>query len=359
MIHAVQVPYDHIRYTRSSVKSFSDFWELVENYERMYNTVLPVNAMISLEIRETLVATDRRRLEGNFYSLSRTDLYDLMQSQFRPVDRIEFMQKLEDNVEFVFSAHKRPSPEYFKPFYDALLVFCTRFSRIHDILIQRVRNDSSILPRVDNKPGGLIKAFLTKIPFEYGTRVYLLMDIQSWESLNSFIKAFRNIADEHKAHSELTRKLRRCFGGTQYESKRLQHLQELRAFVPDPSIYDDEWYETVASELADLPDPDEDLTVLLATAMQQPRARDPSKKLPYDKTAPRDPLVCITKLLHGTCTKSPCAYSHDKDLVMKKRYEIKEMIEKQIALSKAGGAQRAYPPQKVAALEEHSDDEDY
>ena len=61
----------------------------------------------------------------------------------------------------------------------------------------------------------------------------------------------------------------------------------------------------------------------------------------------------------SSTTKPACAYARDKDLVMKKRYEFMEMIEKQIALSKTRGAPRAYPPQKVAALEEPIDEEDY
>jgi hypothetical protein len=285
-----------------------------------------------------------------------------MQMDFRPDDRLDFMKKLHDSVEFVFSGHYRPTPEYFKPFHDALQLFIAKFTKVYDILQHGVRDNVLIMPRCDNKPGGLVHLFVNKIPYEYGIKVLQLLDKIKWDTLNSFIKEFRAVTDKHKEDGERARMLRRCFGGTQYEAKsfekKLQHLQELRALPEGSSLQDSEWQDAVDTEQEDL---EEELDSMLAAAMHQhPHGKEAPKKFSSDKNAPpRDPLVCITKLLHGTCTKSPCNYSHKEDLVTKKRYEFIDLIQKQITASKTAGAQRAHSHQKVAVLEDIYDDEGY
>ena len=355
LVHGVLASSAHIRYKKSSIRSFFEFWELVSEYELRERTTLPVNTLIEKTVREYLISTDRNRLgTGKFYNLSREELYNLMQEQFRPTDKLDFMKQLESNVEFVFSAHFRPTPEYFKPFYDALLLYIFTFTRISEILSHGTDDARSNIPRCDNKPGGLVRAFVGKIPFEYGTRTLQLLGETQWPTLLDFIRDFQKIMDQHRDDAERARKLRRTFGGTQYEAKKfdqkLQHLQALRTeFSGD---YEDirEAVEVEAEEL------DEELDGMLA-AMQQPHGKDFPKKTPYDKAAPqRDPLVCITKLLHGTCAKASCNYSHKEDMVAKKRLEFLDLIQKQIAASKP---QRTFPPQRVAVMEDIYDDDEY
>lgn len=358
VVHGLLASYDHITYKKSSLHQFYKFWDAVKLYELKEATKLPVTAIIDEMIRESLISSDLRRLgNGRFFELSHEELYTIMQAEFRPTDCLDFMKQLEANVEFEFSAHFRPSPEYFKPFYDALLIFISKFSQIYDILVHGIRGED-IIPRCDNKPGGLVKAFAAKIPFEYGTRCLLLLPKNRWDALSDFLKDFRALLDVHKGYAECARKLRRCFGGTQYESKKfdqkLQRLQELRALPHDPGLYDDEWHDAFAAAAEEL---DQDVDTMLAAAMQQTRGKDFPQKPHHGKDGPpRDPLVCITKLLHGTCTKPQCSYAHKEDLVQKKRYEFLDLIQKQIAASR--GAQRGIPPQNAAAMEDKYDDEE-
>jgi hypothetical protein len=353
-MHGVLASTDHITYKKSTLHNFFQFWENVKIYELRENARLTVTTFIDPVERERLVATDRPRLDnGKFFSLSSTELYTLMQSEFKPVDKIDFMKKLEANVEFVSSAHYRPTPEYFKPFYDALLVFIAKFTKVYEILVHDCADVRLVIPRCENKPGGLVKAFVMKIPYEYGTNVLLLLDNHKWPDIYAFLKDFQAVIEEHKSDSERARKLRRTFGGTQYEAKKfdqkLQHLQELRALPADPEGNDEHLKEAVEAEGEKL---DEEIDTMIA-ALQQPPGKTPPRKTLFAKDAPpRDPLVCITKLLHGTCTKSPCNYSHKEDLVNKKRHEFIELIQKQLA------AQRA---QRLAVMEDFKDtyDEEY
>jgi len=359
-VQATLAPYDHITYKKSSIAAFLKFWDEVTSYEQRHGTTLPVTTMIDGPIRERLISNDRRNLDnGQFYSQSHAELYDAMQAEFRPIDRLDFMKQLENNVEFVFTAHYKVTPEYYRPLYDALLLYISKFTKIYEILIHGIRNDMTILPRCDNKPGGLVKAFVNKIPFEHGARLLQLLDTQKWDSLHAFLRDFRRLIDDNKEDSERARKLRRTFGGTQYESQKfeqkLQQLQELRALPVDPAVEEDEWHEAVNTAALDL---ENELDTML-NALQQPHGKEPFKKTPHDKNAaPRDPLVCITKLLHGTCTKTPCNYSHKEELVTKKRYEFIELMQKQLAASKTSGPPRAFPPQRVSVMEDIYD-EDY
>lgn len=320
-------------------------------YEVKEKTTLPVTSLIEPFVREHLIAGHRDWLtDAKFFDLSHQELYDLMQEDFKPDDRIDFMRLLESNVEFVFSAHFRPTPEYFKPFYDAVLLYGTKFRKIYEILAYNCE-DVSILPPCTNKPGGLVKIFVTKIPFEYGTRLLLLLNKDRWDDLYIFLKEFMSIVEEHRSDGERARKLRRAFGGTQYEAKKfsveqkLQHLQQMQTLPADAREHDEDWNDALAVATEDL---DEELDTMLA-ALQQP---------PGKNTPPRDPLVCITKILYGTCTKAGCAYSHKEDMVAKKRVQYMELIQKQIAAAKPSMAQR-HQPARVSVMEDIYDDPEY
>jgi len=358
-VHKTLSSFSHITYTRSTVKSFFKFWEDVARYEMKEQAGLPnVNALIDEGVINALVATDRARLEhGKFYTLTRSELYDLMQSAFRPMDKIDFSKKLEANVEFSFQANYRPTPEYFKFFYDALLLYTSTFTKVFEILVYGCTDRKSVLPRCDNKPGGLVKIFVEKVPFEYGKNVLRLFDVDKWDDYYSFIKAFTERVEEHHGDGERARKLRRCFSGTHYEAKKfdqkVQALQQLCAAPPDPTIPEDEHEDMVQIEGEQL---DQELDVLLA-AMQQPHGKGPPAKPPFDKSAPREPMVCIGKLLKGTCTKSQCSFSHKEEDINRKRHEFLKLINEQLAASKSSAAaQRVH---NIAPLVEDRYDDDY
>ena len=358
LVHGLLSSYEHIACKKLSVPSFRKFWDDVMLYETKEMVKLPVTSLVDTSVREHLISKNRTRLnDAKFFALTHKELYHLMQKEFAPPDRIEFMKLLEKNVQFEFSAHFRPTPEYFKPFYDAVLLYCTSFRKIYEILAFELPSDR-IIPPCNNKPHGLIKAFVSKIPYEYGTNVLLLMDKDKWENIYKFIANFTEILNEHLADGERARKLRRAFGGTQYEAKKftaeqkLHMLQEMQQSKP-PEEDAEWWYESMAAAEEEL----EDEVDMMLAALQQPQAREHK---PFDRNAPpKDPLVCITKLLYGTCTKAGCVYSHREDLVGKKRLHYRELIDKQLAAAQPTKAQRPQPPARVSVLEDIYDDPTY
>ena len=355
--HAVLAPHDHITYNKSGLPAFFKFWDAILLYEQQEGTRINAAAKIARSVQEHLISKDMRRLgNGQFYRLPRDVLYAIMQADFRPNDRLEFMKLLEANVEFEISSHYRPSPEYYRPLFDALLAFIMKFTKVYEILIYGIRDDptfsKTILPPVNNKEGGLVKAFVVKIPFEHGTRILKLLDATKWDTLYLFIKDFKAIINQNLEDSERARKLRRTFGGTQYEAKRfdqkLQHLQELMVVPDDDVEQDQQWKEALDAERAEA---EAELDTMLAAAMQQPQ-----RKPAYDRGETRDPLVCITMLLHGSCTKTGCKYTHVEAEVVKKRREFLDLIQKRLAGVPA--APRPHAPQKLAVMEDIYDEDD-
>ena len=358
VVHASVASYEHISIKKLNLPNFFKFFEAALLYQQREHITLPLPTLVDELVRNQLISKNRGILdEPSFFMLTQEDLYDVMQKVFAPVDRIDFIDKLTKNVEFVFSAHFRPSPEYFQPFYDALILYATRFLKIYEVLAHKRLNDA-VIPRCDNKENGLVKIYNSKIPYEFGARLLVLMDKTKWDDIYMFIKDFTAVVDKMRDISEQTKILRRLFGGTQYEAKKfdqkLQQLQQLQSMPVESGDHDDAWHDARAALAEEV---DDELTGMLA-ALQQPHGREPFKKEPYDKGAlPKDPLVCITKLLYGTCSKATCSYSHKEDLIAKKRVQFMDLIQKQLAAAKPSAAQRQ--PQRVSVMDDiYDDDED-
>ena len=67
-------------------------------------------------------------------------------------------------------------------------------------------------------------------------------------------------------------------------------------------------------------------------------------------TTPRDPLPCISKVLHGNCSKDNCAYAHQNDAISKARTQWMELIKKQVeSTNKSVSLLRR--PDKISVIE--------
>lgn len=359
--------HDHIKYTKSNIRNFIKFWRAVRTYMLRWGVLPPIAALIEDTIVERFIASDYAKFgDGKFGDLPLVDIYTIMQAEFRPVNRKNFIDKLKDNVDFEFTSHYRPSSEYFIPFYDALLVYIASFTEVFDILRFKVTAEEEpyLMPRCDNKQGGLIKLFLSKIPYEFGDNILFNLLDQHWKSLPAFFTEFRKSLDVCKAHSESARRLRSLFSGTQYESKKheqkLQHMQTMRESSPSP--------EPALEERCDDCDPDElqdaeEVDTMLAAAMYPLRSKDaPQRPRSGTKAAPqgaREQLPCFAKLENGVCNDKQCTYSHNEELLARKRQEKIDKLMKTQAASRGTGGPRAPAPQKFSNLQDAPDDEEY
>lgn len=355
--YGMREPYDHIRLNSRSPRAFFDFFEQIVRYERRTRSRLEAPTLLSDEMRDAVVALDPVKY-GNlkFYDLTHDELYSALQSIFRPRSRLSFYKLMNQNVEFVFSGHFRPTPEYFEPFYSSLLAYKQMFIKYYDILA--LNNSEQNIPLLTFKDWGLLKLFISKIPFEYGSRTLVVLPATNWNSLHLFLRDFYGQVDNDKLSAEEARKLRESFGGTQYEAKKHEVVPKPRVDAPRPhatpsfkqlqSIEEfreetgaeeldeallDAWFE---DQLRDAETIEFDQSL---QAMQYPQTQKPAPAA-FKPSESKDPYVCILKVLYGACNKPGCKYDHREDPVHKTRIKYQDLLQKQLAQNKPSGAQR-------------------
>lgn len=372
---------DYISYNARTIAAFIKFWDDIRTYMLQEKVEPPFTTLIHKDIIRRLIADNYDQLsKGRFGELTMDGLYAVMQKEFRPKDRLDFIKKLDVNVSFEFTSHYSPTAQHFLPFYDAVLLYMSRFNEVFDILVFGMQDRVDIIPRCDNKPGGLVKGFISKIPYQFGTNLLFVLTAQRWRSLPSFFRDFRAMLDQCKADSECARRVGRLITGTRHEAEQraskkadhkvqqlLQQMQELERRAapvdPEPEFEFEDRYDVDEDEPATTAADDENaLDTMLAAAMYPARTKDSPQKHRAGKPAhdsspaPREPLVCLTKILHGVCNKKPCNFSHNEQQVSKKRRELIEMMLKQDAAEKSSGAARPSAPQKFSALLDPEED---
>ncbi len=104
-----------------------------------------------------------------FLKLNLKQLSYVLRNTLRPEYQIEFASALEENTKMWVSSNFELSILNYRDFYARLLVYEREFLDVYDWLA--TDTDEDIIPRVDNKAGGLMKIFVSNIPGDYGERV--------------------------------------------------------------------------------------------------------------------------------------------------------------------------------------------
>ena len=92
----------------------------------------------------------------------------------KPDSKEAFRKQLENYLDFRLPLNYTPHVTNFKPFHRALLTYRTQFKQLYDYMSYDNKRN---VPDCHNKPGGLIKIFVSKItPSRYVEKV-----VQSWK----------------------------------------------------------------------------------------------------------------------------------------------------------------------------------
>lgn len=322
----VQPDYSKIHLAYLSVSTVSKFFEDLFNYQTCYTIKLHTPTLVSATVRDQLIAVDPVRLgNSKFFALDDLELFRLACAYIQPVSKVDFYTKLDRNVEFTLRSNYWPSPERFRPFYDALLLYKNDFLKVYEVLAFKGQDN---LPDCKNKSKGLIKCFLDKIPYEYGHNVNTNFASAQFADIYEFIKRFYETVEEHKQTHQLALKMAQCFSGTAYEARKSLRVKPVSYLENDG----DELNALAVDFFEDVYDNDEDEFEGDLAAMQEPS---------------KDPMVCFNVLLYGSCSKEGCKYSHRSDLAAKKRELYIDLMRKQQQNqnhphSKAAG----FPPRK-------------
>lgn len=319
---AAQPDFEHIKLTVLKVVPIFNFFEEIAEYQTAYNIKIHVPLRLSQSIRRKIMS--KFEISSNkLMQLDDVDLYNKLRHFVLPDSKVEFSALLGASIEFNIRASYKPSAEYFRPFYDALLEYRIVFIKTYELL---ATDNLENVPECRNKEGGLISIFINKIPFLYGTRVLQELNKKKIEeTVYIFIGEFYGVVESHLQCHVKARHLSRFFGGTVYEASKKtdRSLSNIQAAPAFEDAYDDDPEPEPDAE--DEPDSEQDDTPPLVddsdadnefgddlAAMQSPTA---------PRTFPGGTGPCFTKVNTGRCDKPNCAFSHTTDAIQKARDE--------------------------------------
>jgi hypothetical protein len=339
--------FDHIALNELTIPSCIKFFNDVHRYQSKHKVSLPVATLLSDEVIEHLVSRNRNIDEAGFYDLKVSELVVYIRKYLLPTDVLYFSKLLAKNLNFKIHPSYVPSPTNFPVFYRALLLYRKKFMFL--FLFMSENNSPRNIPSCDNKPGGLIFIFASKIPFGYGSAVVRSFGSKRFDNINDFIEAFYNVAMVHHDNSLKARETVQYFDNT-LRSNVIDTPRKSNNvnFIHDDfntSVDEDEllFSETYGREESyneeDLEDfsnsAKSDFKEVTPIVHFEEDVSNINNNSNYSKekfrslqVAPNNskhgstptknevPNGCFNVLLFGKCTKAACSYSHDRqDLV--------------------------------------------
>lgn len=193
-----QPDYSDIKLEELTFASVVRFLDRVREYQHKYGVALPVTTMFSTRVKESLLAKYPKHLKlDTYYETEPATIFKILQRVIRPTDRSIFLDVLDKNAYFGSVPQGYvPSAGNFRFFYETLLLYRARFERVYGML---AADNTSNIPRCENKNGGLIKVFLDKIPFEYGHTLHSTLAPAKYRDILAYLDAFFEAAEsDHK-----------------------------------------------------------------------------------------------------------------------------------------------------------------
>jgi hypothetical protein len=232
----------------------------------------------------------------------------------------------------------------FKPMYQSLLLYRKDFSTMLDFLSE---NNERNIPKCTNKEGGLIKNFLSKIPFHYGDNIWNSFSNQRYNNMDEFLKPFYKEVNYHnrayiknKAHSYA------MISDPNEKSKLAQEETGIKPLVKpyhklnaidndsDSSEIESSVLPSRKNEYTPPEFSDSDPLGLIPEKLPQDQTDFEFLQLIQPLSNKSEPKACYKELLYNDCKESNCKYSHDRQILTKKATDMHALLEKSKYLSK-------------------------
>ena len=357
-VYRSQPSYEHIFLHKITVRSTFNFLQEISKYQSQHNIELPAATMVPETVKNDIMAKYPSLIyDRDFYELSNLKLFRYIQKIIRPEDPMAFQAALIDNISFPLPDTFEPDPVYFTPFYDALLVYRKSFIKCFEYLAE---DNTENIPRVDNKNGGLVKIFLSKIPAEYGDRVLQSFPSNKFKTLGEFLDMFYAKVEEHRDDAKKSRKMFRYFRkrtkvkqleeaakssdktkqffGRSSDKKtfKLNALQDVEP-EEEEEFPVDSAVDVNYDYARDVADSEEEL----ASASQQvPIVSNESVLAAVSNDAPKKDAgknnSCFSMLFYNTCDREKCTYSHDRQALMKAHEYYSDLLAKSTYKPRSG-----------------------
>ena len=366
-----QPDYDHIVLKYLSVNAVFKFWEAVDLYQMKHGIEINAATQIEDDVRRTIMAKSDMTNIRDFLALKPDKLRRIIQSAMKPTDRSMFATRLEQSLYF-WKKDEQPfdvTIETWQRFWDRLLLYKSEFETKYEFLAhENSRNE----PKLDNKDGGTIKIFLSKLPREYAENAFRNLSTSRFSSLKDFLDAFYDQAQLHYKMSVRARELasftkptsRRAQDDSnakreQSKAKGAQRLNALedREYLEEPLMEnpsesprdDQEAEETLTGTGDSAKAPTSELNAFGGLNRGVP-LRVPPKPPGFAKapdkaaSAPKGPNGCFRALTEGKCTKPNCTFDHSTSVLQATKDDLMVKLGKD--LWKARAVQAIYAPEQ-------------
>ena len=190
----MQPNFDHIKLERLNIPAVIRFFRDLSEYQEKYGISLKAGTLIDKKVIAQMLADNHIHYwdHHTFYQLSRTDLYKLLQNALKPTTVKAFEQHLVDYLDFYVPSSYTASATNFKPLYRALINYRTEFMHLYEFMAWK---NKAHVPLCTNKPGGLIKIFVSKIvPSSLGENIIQSMKkLSEYSNIEDFLEGFYKV----------------------------------------------------------------------------------------------------------------------------------------------------------------------
>ena len=203
-VYRDQPKFDHIVLNYLSVTEVFKFLNEVHEYQQKNRLTLPAATLVAKKVRVKVMAKATHiTSERQFFELSSDELMLVLQKAIKPPDRIAFAKALTTAAKFFLPDGFRLSVLNFLEFHTNLLIYKREFKDIYEFLAYK--NESNV-PRIDNKPEGVVNIFISKIPNKYGDKLFAQLTKTRFDSFDDFLDEFFIVVEEH---AQISREARR------------------------------------------------------------------------------------------------------------------------------------------------------
>ena len=377
LMYRSQPDFEHITLKYLSVSAVFRFWDAYDLYLVKYGIEINAAAQIQEDVRNTIMAKSGIKDIEVFLTLRSDKLRRLIQAAIRPTDRGMFIDRLDKSLYF-WKKDEQPfdvSLDTWQRFYDKLLVFRKEFEAKYEFLAhENSRNE----PKLDNKEGGTIKTFLSKLPKEYAENAFRNLTTSKFASLYEFLDAFYVQAENHykrsikakellsfvkpvsRKTSDDKREAPKSKMGQRVHAVEDDHdLNELSMECPSESPGDSkETEETLIGTEEVSNGPVSQLNAFGGLNRGIPQRLPPKPPIApkaADKPtagAPKGPNGCFRALTEGKCTKPNCTFDHSMAVLQSTKDDLVAKLGKD--LWKARALHAIYSPDQSASSQEEN-----
>lgn len=298
------------------------FCEEVNKYETGEGHKVQIGTLFTDEAKRKLIAKSAGRLgRATFWSASSKEVISELQRALRPANALAFYDDLERGVKFTPPKGYELSATALDAFYDSLCEYADEFLFVYRFLGQ---DNEANLPPVNNKEGGLIKLFCSKIPYKYGNSIINTLKKTTYDTLEEFLRDFQKRTEAHRDASVTMREVMRFFRS---HPRKEEQIASGRPFRQPYSGNFGQHRRDGAKVMAVAPLNEDDIHSVSSSvsdgSTKEVRAVQPG---PTKAKVDRSKMGCYQMLLHGECSVPNCAFNHERSVLEQAHKQLADKL---------------------------------